>query len=103
MLNEAQVLECLLNVDALPPWGTGGHRAKCRTIYEAGNKRGYGSGKFYIDYQHYPGGTEEEVPRRVIDKLEKEGVIVRAFPKNPQLNVWRLANDGQQAQGEEQR
>jgi hypothetical protein len=45
---------------------------------------------FYVDYASYPGGTTEEVPLTLIQDLESEGVIVRAFPDKPEINAWVL-------------
>jgi hypothetical protein len=56
-----------------------------RTIYEAAGSRGF----FFIDYAAY-GGTTEGVPKPLIDRLEAEGKLVRAFPGSPKLNAWRL-------------
>jgi hypothetical protein len=63
-----------------------------RTIYEAG--KGVllrPSGQFFIDYATYPGGTSDEIPRSIIDELEREGKIRRAFPDKPKINAWVLA------------
>jgi hypothetical protein len=61
-----------------------------RTIYEAGKgARLEPSGHFYLDYATY-GGTSEEVPKSLIDRLEREKKLVRAFLDHPEINAWVL-------------
>jgi hypothetical protein len=67
-------------------------RDKRRTIYETGEgSRLTPSGHFHFDYgaKEY-GGPYEEVPKSLIDRLEREGKLVRAFPDKPELNGWVL-------------
>jgi len=80
-----KVLKVLQNVSGIPH---GDHR----TIYEAG--RGpmlLPTGEFFIDYSTYPGGSSDEVPLAVIQELEREGLIRKAFPKKPEIKAWVLA------------
>ena len=64
---------------------------KNRTIYESGDERGRATGRFHVDFATYPGGSTEEVPRALIDELEKAGIIERAFPEGPHINAWKLS------------
>ncbi len=82
LLDEDQTLAALRNTTAVPFVG----KDVGRSIYEIAGP----SGHFHIDYAAYPGGTTDEVPRKVIDELEREGVIRRAHPNAPHLNVWKL-------------
>jgi hypothetical protein len=82
MLNKEQVLAALRNVAEVPSVG----RRSGRSIYEIAGPAGH----FHIDYASFPGGSTGEVPRRVIDELECEGVIERAFPNAPHINSWSL-------------
>ena len=83
MLNKGQVLAALTNASGVPHFG----KNVGRTIYEIAGPRGH----FQIDYATYPGGVTEEVPRSVIDELEQEGKIWRAFP-NTSINAWKLVS-----------
>jgi hypothetical protein len=86
MLNRDQVLDALRNTSGLPL------KSRGRTIYETGNGVLLRpSGHYQIDYASFPGGTAEEVLRDVIDQLEREGFIQRAFPNKPEINAWILA------------
>lgn len=67
------------------------HSHSFRTIYEAGDHRGRGTGEFFIDYAAY-GGSTKKVPRKIIDELESCGKIVRAFPDQT-VPAWVLAED----------
>jgi hypothetical protein len=84
-MNRDVVLSALRAIDGLPQW----KNRNFRSIYETGDNRGRGTGEFQIDFASFPGGTTEEVPRRLIDELEREGVIVRAYA--PHINAWKLA------------
>ena len=88
MLTKEEVLSALRNVEQLPEYRGW---QKCRTIYEWGDSKGRGTGRFGLDFAAYPGGTAEEVPRSVINELEHEGIIERAFPNAPSVNGWKLA------------
>jgi len=85
-MTRSQLISILSNVDDLPQPGP-----RYRTIYEAG----YGpklkpSGRFFIDYASFPGGSMEEVPIDLIRELEADGTLIRTFPQDPQINAWRL-------------
>jgi hypothetical protein len=84
-VTRAQLLEVLRGTSSLPAW------AKGRTIYEAGSGVTLRpSGRFYIDFASFAHGTAEEVPRDLIDALEADGTLRRAFPDHPKLNAWAL-------------
>ena len=87
-LTKEQVLDALATIAELPQ---SGQKFKGRTIYETGDALGRGTGKYAIDYASYPGGTAEDVSRKVIDELERDGFIRRAFPNKPEINAWVLA------------
>jgi hypothetical protein len=62
-----------------------------RTIYEAGvGPKLKPSGQFYIDYASFPGGTQGEVPLEVIQELEREGLVRKAYPDKPNIKAWVL-------------
>ncbi len=82
MLSKAEVLDALKDADFVPKFGTG----VGRKIYEIAGPRGH----FHIDYASFPGGTVDEVPRAVIDELERKGIIIRAYPDAPHINAWKL-------------
>jgi hypothetical protein len=85
------VLFSLRNVAELPEWTRRCRMTKGRTIYETGDLRGRGTDEYQIDFASYPGGTADYVPREVIDELERERIIRRAFPGEPQINAWVLS------------
>jgi hypothetical protein len=87
MLTRDKVLETLRNVSEVPHSGTGSKR---RTIYEAGDLRGRGSGRFFMDFAAFSGGTGEEVPLNVIQELENERIIMRAYLDKPEIKAWVL-------------
>lgn len=96
-MTKEELLTCLKQVDDLPDLPLVKRKGKSwtrnrRMIYEAGTgdklKR---SGHWFIDYASYAGGTTEEVPRHLIAELEKDGILVRAFPEHPQIEAWVLA------------
>lgn len=89
MLNKNEVLNALRDVAGLP--------VKGRTIYETGDSQGRGTGRYRIDYANFPGGTTGEVPREVIDELEREGLIQRAYTDQPRINSWTLADQPRRA------
>lgn len=88
-LTKNEVLNALRNIAGLPDW-TKKQKYVGRSIYETGDSRGRGTGEFQIDFASFPGGTSEYVPRPVIDELERDGLIVRAFADNPKINAWKL-------------
>jgi hypothetical protein len=81
MLSKDEVIAALSNVGDVPDFG----RRKGRSIYEATGPRGH----FHIDYAAFTGGRTEEVPRNIIDELEREGIISRTFPDSP-ISSWSL-------------
>ena len=92
-LSKNEVLEALRDDAELPDW-TWKLPHKGRTIYEIGfGRRLRSSSHFNIDFASYPGGTTREVPRQVIDKLEREGIIRRSWPDKPQINAWILTEE----------
>jgi hypothetical protein len=82
MLNRDQVIAALSTV-GLP-------RGR-RHIYEVAGPAGH----FHIDYATYPDGSTGEVSRTIIDELEREGIIERAYPDMPHVNSWVRAERGQ--------
>jgi hypothetical protein len=87
-----ELLKCMNAIEGLPQAPR--RQVNRRMIYEAGaGPRLDPSGHWFIDYASYPGGTREEVPRALIDSLEAEGVLKRAFPKEPHIKAWILAED----------
>lgn len=93
MLNKAQVLAAMRETADIPYGDKDGR--KRRNIYETVN------GDFHLDYATYLGGRAEEVPRGVIDELEREGIIVRAYPTVPKVNCWKLSESFHSASGRE--
>lgn len=87
-MTREEVLEALQTIHGLPL--DRGARLRGRTIYEAGDINGKGSGRFYIDYAAYPGGTSQQVPLSVIWELESEGLIVRSYSDRPDIASWKL-------------
>ena len=86
---EKHLMQIMTNVSTIP--FADKFRVKKRTIYEAGKGRKLApSGHFYIDFAAYDGSTEE-VSKSLIDRLEAEGKLVRAFPDNPKVNGWVIA------------
>jgi hypothetical protein len=81
-MTRERLIEVMRNVRDLPF----GDR---RTIYEAGDRRGNPVGEYFIDFASY-GGTSERVPRNLIDQMEQDGSLVRAFPTASHVNAWRL-------------
>lgn len=93
MLNRDQVLSALRDTAGLPETRS---KFKGRTIYEGGHgPRLEPSGRFYIDYASYPGGTAEEISLSVIGELERGGAIRRAFP-DKSINAWVLCEEGKE-------
>jgi hypothetical protein len=43
-----------------------------------------------MDYASFPGGLTGEIPRTLIDELERDGILERAFPQAPHINGWKL-------------
>jgi hypothetical protein len=100
-----ELLHALRNVDDLPTVRVRSERKNSftgqvryfqrpnhRTIYEAGKGSALApSGHFYVDYASFTAGCDKEVPRELIDRLEREGVIVKAYPDQPNIKAWRLA------------
>ena len=80
-MTEEILLVIMGAVDSIP---FGGKSGKRRTIYEA-----QASGHFFIDFPCYSGSTEE-ISKQLIDRLELEGKLVRAFPNSPHINGWVL-------------
>lgn len=65
-----------------------------RTVYEAGTGPLLApSGHFFVDYVTFTGGCNKEVPRELIDELEREGLITKAFPDKPHILAWVLATE----------
>lgn len=91
MMNREQLLKCLRETAQLPFANRKG--IKERTIYEGGDRNGRGSSEYFVDFASYPGGSTEQVPRSLIDQLESEGVLIRAFPNAPAVNGWVLNRD----------
>lgn len=79
-----ETLMQIMNSTSLIP-AIKGRLSGIRTIYESSGPRGH----FFVDYSAY-GGTKEEVPRELIDRLEAEGKLVRAFQFDLSCNAWRL-------------
>ena len=101
MLNKKQILTALTDTAGLStPNLARSRQAAHRTIYETGDHRGKGTGKFCIDYASFPGGTSEEVSRDVIDELERDGIIQRAYPDAPHLDAWVLTTVRTELQGQ---
>ena len=88
-MDEQTLLNVMHKTSTLPHGGE-------RTIYEAGDTRGNGCGEYYIDFATYD-GTTAKVPRSLIDALESQGVLRRAFPDQKYLNAWRLAKQWRKA------
>jgi hypothetical protein len=89
-MTRERLIEVLRNTTALPRMNTAGlPRSVIRTVYEGGDRHGNGTGDYYVDYPTY-GGTFEKVPRSLIDQMESDGSLVRAFPDDPNVNAWRL-------------
>lgn len=85
-MTRSELISILTAVDGLPQPGP-----RYRTIYEAGEGPHLKpSGHFYMDYASFPGGSTEEVPAALIKELEADGTLVRTFPRDPQINAWRL-------------
>jgi hypothetical protein len=82
MLTRQQVLDALRARSGVPFKG----KQTSRHIYEIAGPQGH----FHIDYAAFPGGATDEVPRKVIDELEAEGIIERAYPQAPHINGWKL-------------
>lgn len=90
-----EVLTALRTVHDLPRIRLRNGRPNHRTIYEWGDNRGRGTGRFGIDYATFAGGTAEEVPFSVIESLERDGLIVKAYPGAPNVKAWVLARSPQ--------
>jgi len=88
-MNRRQVLTALRTIDDLPK--TPHNKQNFRTIYETGDAKGRGTGRFAIDYASFPGGTAEEVPIQIILELERDGLIRRAYPDRQAVKAWVLA------------
>jgi hypothetical protein len=79
-----EVIDALVNVDGIPTFR---RKRQYRMIYLAS-----GPGEhFYMDFASYPGGLDKEIPREVIDELEREETIERAFEFAPTCPAWKLA------------
>jgi hypothetical protein len=92
-VNRNELLAALRDVDGLPDPHKG---PKHRNIYEAGEgPRLKASGRFYMDYAAYPGGSAEEIPLALIQELEREGLIER---ESPTFQSWVLTDKGRGAQ-----
>lgn len=99
MLTREELLMSLKEVNSLPSTRCG---ARGRTIYEAGKgPHLIPSGHFYVDYASFPGGTNKEVRRSLIDSFESDGLIIRAFSSARHINAWRLNEWHPDQQGEE--
>src|ERR1035441_9608388 len=88
-MDKATLLHVLQNTQSLPFASRDG--VKRRTIYESGDVRGRGTGRFHIDFAAYDGGTAEEISRVLIDELEREGILTRAFADKPAIDAWVLS------------
>lgn len=97
-MNRNELLTALRKVEGLPdPPKRPKRREKPtrRNIYEAGEgPRLKPSGRFYMTYAAYPGGTSEEIPLALIQELEREGMIER---ESPEFNSWVLTDKGMTA------
>jgi hypothetical protein len=84
-----ETLVRIMNETALIPNMSMGKR---RMIYEAvEGSRLAPSGHFHFNYGSPEfGGPFKEVPKSLIDRLEREGKLVRAYPDRPELNGWVL-------------
>lgn len=86
-MNRNKLIRALREVDGLPEPGRGPKR---RHIYEAGEgPQLKPSGRFYMSYASFPGGSSEEIPLSLIEELEREEIIVRESPK---FRSWVLAD-----------
>lgn len=85
-MNGDDLLNAMHAVEGLP-FERGKANRKMRTIYLAQG------GGFYLDFAAYPGGTTDEVPRRLIDSLVSEGILERAFGFDPECEAWVLKGD----------
>lgn len=86
-MNRNELIRALREVDGLPDPQKG---PKHRHIYEAGEgPKLKPSGRFYMSYAAFPGGSSEEIPLVLIKELEREGIIVQESPK---FRSWVLAD-----------
>jgi hypothetical protein len=86
-MDESTLMHFMTNTREIPAYK---NRQGIRTIYESGTgPRLRASGHFFMDFATY-GGTTEEVPKELIDRLESEGKLIRTFPNHPECNAWRL-------------
>jgi len=90
-VNRNDLIRALREVDGLPdPPMKRGRGPKRRHIYEAGSgPQLKPSGRFYMTFAAYPGGSSEEIPLSLIEELEREGIIMRESPK---FRSWVLAD-----------
>lgn len=91
-MTEERVLAALRVTGGLPSTSSKKSSPPCREIYESGTgPKLKPSGHFFMTFAAFPGGTSEEIPRAIIDRLEQRGLIKRSYPDKPHLNAWRIA------------
>lgn len=90
MMSREELLTALRTVHDLPKLRLRDGLPNRRTMYEWGNSKGEGTGRFGIDYPTFTGGSAKEIPLALIHELEREGVIVKAYPACPNVNAWIL-------------
>jgi hypothetical protein len=85
-MTRERLIAALSDISGLP---VGAKRR--RMVYESAGRR-----HFHVDYASFPGGTTEEVPKSLIDELERDGILVRAYPGCPEIAAWILGEQKEQ-------